>query len=666
VSIPQSNFSPEILPGAPLPAPFRFVQPASPPKFEWVAQATHDVWFHYRFTPPRGIDYINQAVLELTGYAQGEFYTNPDLFFRLIHPEDGRRLQRNLMDGEGHRPIKIRLKCKDSTHALVEMILSPVYDAHGFLTSLEGMIRPAPTNASRESRVSILIDRLLEIYRGIPVDGRPEEALRQVFGFISETLFPDVCTLWLKPENENLVGLVDEVLADNPNWQYTRGRLADGCQVEHLVASSGQPAMDPDFHRIWIPIHWKQAVAGMIKIFRFNLPFEDDEYELAQICGLYISLTVENIMLGKESSSTAEMIEHLALAGGVEAGSSLESVSESIGREALRISGADRVAFFHQIDDQLQPVWSRGLSDAYLAHLAISNDPGQPEAAMLERQAAIQTSNGAEPVYTPDIRDYPEESIVRLLAEAEGYRSLVHCPLTVGKQAVAGVDCYYNHAHNWSVDDRKALELFSRQAAAALENTRLYTELEDAYFQTVLTLARAIDARDSYTADHSRRMANWAEATAQLFGFSPSEIQMIRWAALLHDIGKIGVPDAILRKAGPLTEEEWHIMRQHPIVGAEIVAPIKKLQPVTAIIRSHQEKMDGTGYPDGLKGDQIPLPARILTVVDAYAAMTDDRVFRKARSRAEATAELERCSGTHFDNQIVDAFFRLIHTGAIA
>jgi len=470
----------------------------------------------------------------------------------------------------------------------------------------------------------------------------------------------------MKPENESLIGLVQEILSDNPGWQFTLSRLADGCQVEHLVASSGQPAMDPDFKRMWIPIRWKQSVAGMIKISRLNLPFEEDEYELAQICGLYISLTVENILLGKESSSCAELIEHLVPAGGVEAGSSLPSVSESIGREALRISGADRVAVFHQIDDLLQPVWSRGLSDAYLAHLAISNDPCQSEAAMLEHLAAISPSNNLEPIFTPDIRDFPEDSIVRMLAEAEGYRSLVHCPLAIGKLAIAGVDCYYNHTHTWSLDERRALELFSRQAAAALENTRLYIELEEAYFQTVLTLARAIDARDSYTADHSRRMANWAEATARLFGFSPPEIQMIRWAALLHDIGKIGVPDAILRKAGPLTEEEWQIMRQHPIVGAEIVAPIKKLQPVTAIIRSHQEKMDGTGYPDGLKGDQIPLPARILTVVDAYAAMTDDRVFRKARSRAEATAELERCAGSHFDNQIVDAFFRLIHTGAIA
>jgi putative nucleotidyltransferase with HDIG domain len=660
VSIPQSNYSSEIL------LPYHFVPSNKPPKFEWLAQATRDVWFRYRFTAPRGIDYINQAVLELTGYAQGEFYTNPDLFFRLIHPEDGRRLQRTLMEGEGHRPIKIRIKRKEGSYVLVDLVLSPVYDEHGFLANLEGVIRLAPTDASRESRVSILIDRLLEVYRGIPVNENPEDALRQVFGFISDTLFPDICTLWMKSEDDSLISLMKSLVSESPSWQFSTGRLAEGCQVEHLVAASGQPAIDPDFNRMWIPIHWKHSVVGMIKIFRLNLPFEEDEYELSQICGLYISLTVENILLGKETSSCVELIENLVPSGGVESGSSIESVGESIGREALRISGADRVSVLHQIDDQLHPIWSRGLSEAYLAHLAISNDPGQPEAEMLERQAILYPTAGFDPEYTSDIRDLPEESVVRLLAEAEGYRSLVHCPLPLGKQAIAAVSCYYNNLHRWSLDERRAMELFSRQAASALENTRLYIELEDAYFQTVLTLARAIDARDAYTADHSRRMANWAEATARLFGFSPAEIQMIRWAALLHDIGKIGVPDAILRKAGPLTDDEWQVMRQHPVLGAEIVAPIKKLQPVTAIIRAHQEKIDGTGYPDGLKGEQIPLPARILTVVDAYAAMTDDRVFRKARSRAEATAELERCSGTHFDNQIVEAFFRLIHNGAIS
>ncbi|HNB52952.1 MAG TPA: GAF domain-containing protein, partial [Anaerolineales bacterium] len=151
------------------------------------------------------------------------------------------------------------------------------------------------------------------------------------------------------------------------------------------------------------------------------------------------------------------------------------------------------------------------------------------------------------------------------------------------------------------------MEAVAAQVAIALENARLYEELEQSYLQTVFALARAMDARDAYTSDHSQRLSVWAEAIAQEMGCPPEQIRAIHWAALLHDIGKIGVPDEILRKPGPLTELEWTIMKKHPEDGAEIVAPVKRLAEVAPIIRAHQEKYDGSGYPHGLKGDQIPL-----------------------------------------------------------
>jgi putative nucleotidyltransferase with HDIG domain len=184
--------------------------------------------------------------------------------------------------------------------------------------------------------------------------------------------------------------------------------------------------------------------------------------------------------------------------------------------------------------------------------------------------------------------------------------------------------------------------------------------LELAYLETVLSLAKAVDARDSYTSDHSQRLAVWAESVAVELGCDESEIQDILWAALLHDIGKIGVPDDILRKPGPLTEAEWSIMKQHPIIGAEIIDPVRSLSEVAPLIRAHQEKYDGSGYPDGLVGEAIPLGARILAVVDAYSAITDDRVYRQARSHAEAVEELRRCAGTQFDPQVVEVFLALL------
>jgi putative nucleotidyltransferase with HDIG domain len=175
-----------------------------------------------------------------------------------------------------------------------------------------------------------------------------------------------------------------------------------------------------------------------------------------------------------------------------------------------------------------------------------------------------------------------------------------------------------------------------------------------------------MDARDTYAEDHNHALRDLAEMVCQKVHCNEEEIWAVRWAALLHDIGKIGVPDQILRKNGTLTEEEWAIMKQHPLIGARIVAPVKKLTQVAPLIQAHHERYDGSGYPYGLKGKDIPRGARILAIADSYSAMIDDRAYREARTPQAALQELRRSKGTQFDPELVEIFASLVERGNVS
>ncbi len=230
----------------------------------------------------------------------------------------------------------------------------------------------------------------------------------------------------------------------------------------------------------------------------------------------------------------------------------------------------------------------------------------------------------------------------------------------------------------YSQEDLDLLTTLASEGAIALENAELYEqlfhrmhEIEDLYqrehrlfIHTAIALAAAVDARDPYTHGHTERCAAYALMILEEMG-SHSEVvsiprfkEMLKVAALLHDIGKIGVPDEILRKRGSLTPREIRTMREHSTIGAIILQPIKGMEEVAKAIRAHHERFDGTGYPDGLTGAEIPLVARIISVVDTFDTMTTDRPYRRRLSEEAAVKEIESCSGSQFDPMVVEAFLR--------
>jgi response regulator RpfG family c-di-GMP phosphodiesterase len=208
--------------------------------------------------------------------------------------------------------------------------------------------------------------------------------------------------------------------------------------------------------------------------------------------------------------------------------------------------------------------------------------------------------------------------------------------------------------------ERRLLGIFATQVAASLDNARLYQALKDQNRQTIEALAEAIEARDAYTYGHSRQVTRYAVRLAQDIGLSQEQLELMDYAGLLHDVGKIGIRDYVLLKPGALSDEEFEVMKRHPAIGVKIIERVHGLRATLPIIEGHHERVDGRGYPHGLKGENIPLGARILAIADSFEAMTADRAYRPAMETERALKILLDGRGTHWQPDLVDRFVDLI------
>jgi putative nucleotidyltransferase with HDIG domain len=280
----------------------------------------------------------------------------------------------------------------------------------------------------------------------------------------------------------------------------------------------------------------------------------------------------------------------------------------------------------------------------------------------LAGQAALEHRT----IVVPNLTEQTATPRITSTATSELFHSYFVAPM-ITKGLVKGVIEIFHHQPlqpdpEWT----DFFETLAGQAAIAIENTELFESLEQsnmelthAYDATIEGWSRALDLRDRETEGHTQRVAEITLKLADALGVEKESILHIRRGALLHDIGKMGIPDQILLKEGPLDTKEWESMRKHPVLAYEMLSPIKYLVPALDIPYCHHEKWDGTGYPRGLAGEDIPLAARIFAVADVWDALLSDRPYRKAWSKEETHTYILENSGTHFDPKIVEAFITL-------
>jgi len=247
------------------------------------------------------------------------------------------------------------------------------------------------------------------------------------------------------------------------------------------------------------------------------------------------------------------------------------------------------------------------------------------------------------------------------LAREQQLRSLLSVPIILHDKATGGLTIYSQQPHTYDSGEIAVMKAITRQAALAIENAELYENV----LSSLRSMNKILEAKDKWLKGHGDRVRAVSVALAKKLGFSKEVVKLLERVVPLHDIGKVALDDGLINKEAPLTADEQKLIRTHVLVGEEILRPIHFFRPGLPLVRNHHENFDGSGYPDGLKGGQIPEEVRLLTITDAWDAMTSDRPHKHGLGKADAMGELERGAGRQFDPEILRVFLEMLKAGQI-
>lgn len=424
-----------------------------------------------------------------------------------------------------------------------------------------------------------------------------------------------------------------------------------GAECRHRgLQPAGPGPVQPDNAWLGVPLLAGGRLVGAMAVWRWTGPFRAEDGAILETLAGQIATVLENARLYDQTQHrVAELAVLNEVARVTSSSLALPEVFRALYGAVRRVMPADAfLVTLEQAPGDFRHV------------LAIENGREYDLAGRQPKHAGFLAAiEGRRTILDNDM---PEEAPLdhRFGDLTTRSRSILVAPLLIGVRCLGFISAQSHTVGAYTPADATLLGAIARQAASAIDNTRLFARTRALYQGSVESLAAAADARDPYTHRHSRNVAGYARAIARELGLPPDEVERVELAALLHDIGKIGIPDAILGKPGKLSSSETSIMIGHAARGAEILAANEAFAPLVPLVRHHHEWHNGQGYPDGLAGDAIPPGAAIVAVADAFDTMTTERSYRRARGVAAARRELERCAGGQFDPGVVAAFLRVL------
>lgn len=469
-----------------------------------------------------------------------------------------------------------------------------------------------------------------------------------------------------EPDSGNLTirathGISAKVGKTTPKGKGIAGWVAENAKPLLLTGDVKDPrfkplASRPSIHSaISAPLIAGNRVVGVINVnnTRLKPAFTEDDLKVLRLFAQRASLALENARLYQLSKERVMELTHLNELSKV-LGSTLD-IAEIVNlvSEVFQKSVAFDVGGLVVLDD----------GEAQISYV-VTGEVSSVELKSLRQSVTRMLKEFSKSKPIPKIVE--EEVILGASFVKEKSRrkkkfeSLLSFPLTVGSGCIGAMFATSFKPEAFTVDNLRTISTLAGQVAVSLDNARLYQSLRDSYAKTIAALSATIDAKDHYTRGHSDRVMEYAVAIGEELGLSDDDLESLRFAGLLHDIGKVGVSEHILLKPAKLTDAEFEAVRAHSSIGANIIEQIDFLNKLTPVVLHHHERYNGKGYPDGLAGKEIPFLARILAVADAFEAMTSKRAYRGALTPEQAIGELRRCSGTQFDPAVVEAFLAIL------
>ncbi len=618
------------------------------------------------------------------GYEPDEVEVTNELFFERVHPEDRQKIvdsvAKAIADKEPYS-IEHRVIRQDGTEIIVLEHAEITFDERGRPITMIGAVqditerKKAADELGARTRQNLLA---AEIGAVLVQDKDLRSLLQLCTEAIVKHLDAAFARIWTLNKKDNVLELqasagmythINGAYGRVPVGKHKIGSIAQERKPHLTNAVIGDPHVsDPEWARregmvgfAGHPLIVEDRLVGVMAMFS-RKPLEETSLAALASIADEIALGIERKqaeerIYGQLRKLSALRVIDMTISSSLDLRVILKIFMEQVVNQ-LGVDAAN-VLLLNPHTRMLEYAASQGFRTSALRHTHLRLGEGYAGVAALENRI----------MRVPNLKEEDGGFKRSELLEGEDFISYYGVPL-VAKGHVKGVLELF-HRSPLHPDDEwlEFLDGLALQASIAIDNNSLFLELERsnmdltlAYDGTIEGWSRALDYRDKETEGHSRRVTEMTLEIARFTGASADELVHIRRGALLHDIGKMGIPDSILLKPGPLTDEEWVIMRRHPVYALELLSPIAYLRPALDIPYCHHEKWDGTGYPRGLKGEEIPLAARIFAVVDVWDALGSDRPYRPAWPREKIIGHMRSLAGTHFDPRVCEAFLKLLES----